>query len=428
MGITARLANAFKLRRQEVVKPRVGQVVTPLALDRWREYPADGLTPSRLISILRAADEGSIEQAMALYEQMEEKDAHLYSVAQTRRLAVTGLEWQVVSAADVRDGVERAAADEAAAYCREALAELESLDEVLQHLSLAMGRNIAVAENIWEADGRGLRLADVVPVGFDRLTFGEMGEPRVLTADEPIRGIELPAFKFIVHTPQTASGHAMRGGLLRVSAIAYLGKHLSIKDWMVYAEIFGMPVRVARYDPSATPEEKRELLTMLQSLGSDAAGVFSKAVELQLLEAGRGATPPPYENICNFFNRELSKAWLGQTLTVEVLSGSGGGVHATGPRVHNEVRLDLRQDDVLREGRTLRRDLLRSLVALRFPPGTPVPYFRRQLDVPRNLREYVDVLNVAVNDLSMRIPAQWAHRVLGVPSAAAGEVLPGRPR
>ena len=74
----------------------------------------------------------------------------------------------------------------------------------------------------------------------------------------------------------------MRGGVLRVSAIAYMGKHLSMKDWMVYSEVFGMPVRVARYDPSTSPEEKRELLRMLQTLGSDAAGIFSKAVELEL--------------------------------------------------------------------------------------------------------------------------------------------------
>ena len=61
------------------------------------------------------ADDGAIEQTMALYEQMEEKDAHLFSVAQTRRLAVTGLEWEIVSAVQVREGVDRAAADEAAA-------------------------------------------------------------------------------------------------------------------------------------------------------------------------------------------------------------------------------------------------------------------------------------------------------------------------
>ena len=46
------------------------------------------------VSILRAADTGAVDQAMALFEQMEEKDAHLFSVANTRRLALTGLKFR----------------------------------------------------------------------------------------------------------------------------------------------------------------------------------------------------------------------------------------------------------------------------------------------------------------------------------------------
>jgi phage gp29-like protein len=425
MGLMTRIVNAVR-GRGVVERPRVGQMVQPMSADGWRDYPADGLTPSRLVSILKAADTGSADQALALYEQMEERDPHLYSVANTRRLAVSGLRWQVLSAAEVREGVDRVAADEAAAYCRESLAAIEGFDEVLQHLGLAVGRNIAVAENVWEADGSGLRLADIVPVNFGRLAFDDAGRPRVLTAEEPYNGIELPPGKFVVHTPQTVSGHPMRGGLLRVSAIAYLGKHFAMKDWMIFAEVFGMPVRVARYDASATPEEKRELLRMLQTLGSDAAAIFSKAVELELLEAGRGATAPPFESMCDFFNRELSKAWLGQTLTVEMQTG-GGGMNAAGPNIHNEVRLDLRQDDILKEGRTIRRDVLGPLTRLRFGSDAPTPFFRRQFEPPRDLRELADVLKVAVSELGMQVPSRWAHDALGVPAAAEGEkVLAGK--
>jgi phage gp29-like protein len=273
-----------------------------------------------------------------------------------------------------------------------------------------------------------LRLVDVVPVAFERLTFGADGSLRILTEESPHEGIALPPHKFIVHTPHAVSGHAMRGGLLRASAIAYLGKHLAMKDWMVFAELFGMPVRVARYEPSATAEEKRELIKMLESLRSDAAGIFSKAVELQLLEAGHGKTPPPYENICEFFNRELSKAWLGATLTVET-TGAGLERSSGGPSIHNEVRLDLRQDDIACEGRTIRRDVLGPLSRLRFGESVPVPYFRRQLELPRDRRELSEVLGRAVNDLRMRVPARWAHETLGIPMAGEGdEVLTGKLR
>gem|GEM_PF-4335820 len=109
--------------------PKSGQVVLPRVEDTFRDYPSAGLTPSRLAAILRDADAGSLSASMQLFEEMEEKDPHLYAVAHTRRLALTGLDWRVLSASRVRDGVDRAAADEAADFCRKVLSELDSLDE-----------------------------------------------------------------------------------------------------------------------------------------------------------------------------------------------------------------------------------------------------------------------------------------------------------
>jgi phage gp29-like protein len=416
------------MRRRAATRPRTGLVVGSEPMSPWREYPADGLTPARLAQILREADDGAPGRALALFEQMEEKDAHLHSVASTRRLALTGLPWQVLSAADLCEGLDRGAADAAADHCRRELARIDGLEATLQHLSLAIGRNIAVAENVWEADARGdLRVAAIIPVSFDRITLDAHGQLRILTRDCPHEGLAPARDKFVVHTPHSACGHAMRGGLLRATALVYLAKHFCLKDWLMYAELFGMPVRLGRYEPSATPEEKRELLDMLRTLGADAAGIFSKAVEVQLLEAGRGTIPAPYEQMCDFFNRELSKAWLGQTLTVEAMA-SDSRPGAAGPAVHNEVRLDLRQNDIASEGGTIRRDVLAPMTRMRFGPDVPVPYFRRRLDPARDLRQLVDVLNVAVNDLGLRISTPWAHQVLGLPSATgpANDILPGR--
>ena len=116
MSMTSRIVNAFRSRPDRMARPRPGVVIGSEPLQQWRDYPADGLVPSRLVSILRSADEGVVDEALALFEEMEEKDAHLYAVANTRRLSVTGLPWQVVSASDVREGVDRVMADEVADY------------------------------------------------------------------------------------------------------------------------------------------------------------------------------------------------------------------------------------------------------------------------------------------------------------------------
>ena len=421
MRWTRQIVNA--LRSSSNGRPKPGQVVVPRAEDSVRDYPSAGLTPSRLTTILREADDGSLSSAMQLFEEMEEKDAHLFAVANTRRLALTGLEWQVISAVDVHDGVERGPADQAAAYCREILAGLDSFDESLQHLSLAIGRNIAIAEIVWDVAGGELRPVGIVPVDFTRIIFDELDRPRILTEEEPRDGIELSSNKFIVHAPHSVSNHPQRGGLLRVTAMAYLAKNLALKDWMIFAEVFGMPVRIARYEPSATTEEKRELLNMLESLGSSAAGIFSRAVELQVIEANRGTVGPPYERLVEFLNREMSKAWLGQTLTTDI-AGQKGTSAAT--QVHEMVRQDVLADDMRKEGRTIRSGLLGPLTRFRFGLDAPVPYFRRKFKQPSDTTELANVLDVAVNQLGMKVPSAWAHDALGIPQSDEEEAtVPG---
>lgn len=406
--------------------PKPGRLVLPRKEDSLRDYPSAGLTPSRLAAILRDADAGAPAAAMQLYEEMEEKDAHLFAVANTRRLALTGLDWSVVSAADVREGVDRPAADEAAVHCREVLARLDGFEEALQHLALAIGRNIAVAEIVWESSNDGLRPARIVPVDFTRIVFDEFDHPRVLTEEAPRDGVALPPGKFIVHAPHSVSGHPQRGGLLRVTALVQLAKSLALKDWMIFAEIFGMPVRIGRYDPAAAPEEKRELIRMLETLGSHAVGVFSRAVDLQIVEANRGTMGPPYERLIEFLNREMSKAWLGQTLTTDI-SGQRGSL--TAAQTHETVRQDLRADDVRKEGRTIRRDLLAPIVRLRFGDAAPVPYFRRDLMKPTDAGRAAAMLDAAINRLGLEVPTGWARQMLGIPAPTAGEdvIRPSRP-
>ncbi len=412
-----RLVNFFRADEKSR-RPEPGRLLKSRKEDSWRDYPADGLTPARLSAILKAADQGMLAEPMQLFEQMEEKDAHLFSIANTRRLALTGLDWEIVPASDLRPGADAALSRKAADYCTEVLTAIETFEEALQHISLALGRNISIAELIWEFDGRSHRIVDIAPVDFTRLVFDDLDCPRLLTEEEPTEGVLLPPNKFVVHTPHAVSGHASRGGLLRVTALAFIGKNFALKDWLTFAEVFGMPVRIARYEPNASVEEKSELLKMLRNMGSDAAGVFSKAVELEIIEANRGTPNPPYEGLVNFLNREMTKAWLGQTLTVD-LADQGASLAAA--EVHDRVRMDIRKDDIRKEGRTIRRDILRPLVQFKFGREVPVPYFRRKLGPPGDLREFADVIAVAVNELGVQVPMRWVHDTLGIPVVQGDE-------
>jgi len=408
---------------RDMFSPRYGdQVIVPMREDSVRHYVSEGLTPVKLAALMHSFDEGRLDLGVQLCEQFEEKDAHIYSVANTRRLAFTGLPWEIISAADVDQIEDRAAADEARDYVREKLSAIESFADVLKHLSLALGRNIAVAEIVWENS----EVVHLEPVPATRLLYWVSAdympgkeivpELRIKTFEERARGIPLVPNKWVVHKPMAIAGAPMRGGLLRLTAACYVAKAFSLKDWLIFLEVFGMPVRVGKYDPSATPADKEELLRMLQCLGTDAAGIFSKAVELELTEvSNRGEAP--YQALCSFLNAELSKAWLGQTLTTE--QGDRGS-QALG-RVQNEVRQDIRDDDIVAEGATIRRDLLRPMCEGQFGADVPVPYFRRRVDEKVDPVPFTQMVNAAVNQLGIRVSKSWVVSKLGIVEAAESD-------
>lgn len=65
----------------------------------------DGLTFTQPRSMIQAADNGDLATGLELFEEMEQKDATLHSVADVRRVALTGLPYEIASAAETQDVV-----------------------------------------------------------------------------------------------------------------------------------------------------------------------------------------------------------------------------------------------------------------------------------------------------------------------------------
>ena len=204
--------------------------------------------------------------------------------------------------------------------------------------------------------------------------------------------------------------------MLRASALLYLAQNLSFKDWLIFSQIAGMPVRVAQFEPGTPESDKRELLQMLESLGTDAVAAFTKNIDLKFVEAGRSGQRP-YEPLQDYCNTEITILWLGQHLTTD-LRGSGSRAAA---EIHDRVREDLLVDDIADESQTIRRDLLTPLVRARFGDGVPMPQLRRSLIQSVDTKVLADTLAVAVRELGMKVPRRWVHRALGIPEPSGEE-------
>ncbi len=394
----------------------------------WRDdslklYPTIGLTPSRLLALLQAADGGQPQAQFELGADMLQRWPRLAAVEATRRLALTGLDWEIVPAtAEGRSARERARAEQGAALCRRALARLERLREALSHLASALAHGLSVCELVWERGDP----VDIVPVPHARLV-GDPVEPwriRVRTEDEPAGGpaLDEQPSKWIVHQPRPVPGRPFEGGLLRASALLFLAQNLSFKDWLIFSQVAGMPIRVAQFDPGTPDADKRELLRMLEALNTDAVAVVGKNVDLRFIDAAKSESRP-YAALQEYCNTEVTILWLGQSLTTDIRSGGSRAA----AEVHDRVREDLLADDMAQEAASIRRGLLAPIVRSALGPDAPVPQFRRALVQTVDTRSLAETLAVAVNELGLPVSQPWVHASLGIPEPRSGEpVLAGR--
>src|SRR5208337_4868486 len=81
-------------------------------------------------------------------------------------------------------------------------------------------------------------------------------------------------FKFVTHIARAKAGLPIRGGLARAAGWSYLFKSYALKDWAAFAEVYGQPLRVGKYGPGATEEDKHALLSAVAHIGTDAAAII----------------------------------------------------------------------------------------------------------------------------------------------------------
>jgi len=385
------------------------------ALDSLRSTLTPRLTFTNLAALISQGKDGDLATTLALYEEMEQRDLRLRSVANTRRLALTRLDYEIVSASEsMQEGADQTLADDAAAYVREAFQGLDGLDRTLKHLATAIGPNLAVAEIEWE----NYEPIAVFPIPSDRLTMQlhQSNEVRIVTQEQRL-GMPAATPKFIVHVPDSVSGSPLAKSLSEAQAWIWLMKKLALADWAIFCEIFGMPVRIGKYRPAATTEEKNILRTMLQSVGTNAWAMVSEGTSIEFTESSQRGIAP-YEALLNFCNRETAVGWLGGNLTTESTGVTGGLAAAV---VQDAVRDDIRDDDIKNESATVGKQLITPMAAFKYPGrDVPLPTFRRVK--PETVdRQKEALLLRAAQGAGVQVPKAWAYKRLGIPEPQEGD-------
>lgn len=414
MNLLTALNKVIKPAKAELTR----EIIPPALAGMHHRYhvPVDqGSTPAQLTALLRDADYGYADAYLTLAEEMEERDPHYASVLSTRKRAVLGLPRLVESASDKRQDKKLADA------VRDALAG-PSLNGLLSGLLDALGKGYSAVELLWDTSATPWipRYAWRDPRFFryDR----ETGRTLLLAPTVHDDGQPLPPYRFIVHQPQLKMGLPIRGGLARLCAMTHLCARLALEDWLLLAEVFGMPLRIGRYGSSASAADIELLKSAVTGLGHDAAAVLHESMQIEFQAAASGAGGADmYDRLLDRLDKLISKAVLGRSDAADATSGKLGNEQTS-----SEVRRDILESDAADLSETLNAQLVRPFIDLNFGPQQRYPSLKLHVPDQEDLTGLVDMLAKLV-PLGLKVEQSVIRDKWGLPDPDDGADLLGAP-
>lgn len=391
------------LKSQQINQPQMAGLHR-----RFSEHPSSGLTPAKLASIMKNAEQGDLVAQAELAEDIEEKDAHVFAELQKRKLALLNVDWQIEPPINPTDA-ELKATD----FLIERLAYLD-LEDIIFDMADAILKSYSCATIKWGLVDGYQTPVEIEHVPSSWFTTAEHKRNQLQLLNDDGGSVEMWAGGWIKHIHKTKSGYVARGGLTRVLSWPFLFKNYSLRDLAEFLEIYGLPLRLGKYPAGATTEEKSKLLQAVVEIGHNAAGIIPDSMLIEFQNAAQGQAEP-FEAMIAWAEKAVSKAILGGTLTSQADGKSS--TNALG-NVHNEVRHDIRDADLRQIANTLTRDLIYPMVQFNLQG---INGFHRCPKFKFNTAKTEDVSMLAealpkLQQAGLAISKQWLHDKTQIPA------------
>lgn len=360
-------------------------------------------------------------KGLKLYDEVD-RDAHAGSVLQTRGLAVVGKEWEVLPAqSTIVKGVPTSTDrdKEIADHVADTL-ENCNFEQARQELLQAVLYGFHVGEILWQyADGK-LSIEKIIGKHPRRFSFTMERELRLLTPSNMIDGETVPDRKFIVFTYGDSDNPYGKGLGRKLWWPVWFKKH-GIKFWLVFLEKYGIPTAVGKYPSGTLPEQQQALLDAIDAIQNETGVKIPDTMAIDLLEATRQGNAT-YEGLCNYMDRQISKAVLGQTATTEGTPGKLGNEDA-----QDDVRQDLVEADADFLDECFNNTLIRWIVDYNFPDVTAYPKIVTHAARKPDLKERSEIDKTVTKDIGVPVPTKYFYETYNIPEPAEGEdvVMPG---
>lgn len=334
---------------------------------RARFNPIRHLTPDTLVRMLDAFHTGELRSAALAWEAIEQRDDVVKAVATKRKKAIGRFGWDIETYDDSEEAARHKNALEffyrhltAGHACD--LNERGGFSLLVRQMMDAVGKRYAVHEIVWQPV-RAEAQAEGVPetlltaqLRFVPLWFMEnrTGALRFLESDTSTTGRPLEDDGWMVTTGD---------GLMEATAIAYLFKHLPLRDWLVYCERNGMPGVRGVTDAAPDTPEWEAAREAVRDFGAEFHALMSRGTEIEAIDL-RGTGELPYPALVDRMDKAIATLWRGSSMGTVVDGGAGISLQG------KETAL-IEREDAQHIAGTLHTQLDRTVLRYLFKTGQP---------------------------------------------------------
>lgn len=211
---------------------------------------------------------------------------------------------------------------------------------------------------------------------------------------------------------------ATKYGKLMTAAQYIIYKRGGFGDWSQFAELYGLPIREAQYDPF-DPNARTDLHTEFEKMGGNAHVILPKGTDFKIHDQNGQGKSEVFKDLIEVCNSEISKIFLGNTLTTD--SGSNGA-RSLG-EVHQDVEEDIALSNMIRMEFLLNWSLDEKFRNIGYPIPEGKFEFTRTKEIPLDKRILIDEKVAEQVD----VPDEYWYKTYGVDKGKASTTTKPNP-
>jgi phage gp29-like protein len=355
-----------------------------------------------------------LRSAALAWEAIEHRDDVVQSVVLKRKKAVARLNWEILTADSSKLALQQKEALEnfynnikvVNAYDKN---ENGGFGLLIKQMMDAVGKKYAVHEIVYHHDVSKEKERSItatfrfVPLWFFENTTGHL---RFLETDYATEGIPLDHGSWMITVGE---------GLMQATSIAYIFKHLPLRDWLVYCERNGMPGIKGVTDAVPGSPQWNAACDAVENFGAEFSALMSPGTNIEAIDLStRGELP--YAGIIDRMDRAIAALWRGSDLST--LSRES----AVGASVQGEEAAIILEDDANLISETLNEQVDRFVINYLFG-DVPVKAYLRLIANPSGYtKDSIDIYR-ALYDMGVPLSLEDLREKFGLSTPSNSDAV-----